>query len=234
MASNNSRGTVVLTGANGALGRASVKAFLETYPSYFLVLTVRNISAPDPNTTKLRAIVESFKSANVSIESLDLSSLLEVRAFADDIAERVTAKKIPPISAIVCNAHSWSLVETRQTRDGYEDTFHVTHLSHFILVLKLLNSLNKENGRILFIGSYKHDPARKNWMNPLGAAIPENIEELVKPPVDPKGQEFSRGFLRYANAKLAAVMFLHSLNRKLPQVRYRVLQRYLSLLGLMI
>jgi len=92
-------------------------------------------------------------------------------------------------------------------------------LSHYLLVLKLLRSMNKTNGRIVMLSSQAHDSEAKNAMNVLGAKIPANLEELVRPVPDKPGEEENRGFQRYATSKLANVMFMHSLNRKLLQVK---------------
>jgi WW domain-containing oxidoreductase len=212
------KGTIIITGANGALGLSSVEALLQNYPSHFAMLTVRDDSASDTNTTQLRDLVASFQSCQTSIEVLDLASLSSVRAFAQNVAERVSRKKIPAISAIVCNAFSWSLVDTKFSSDNYERTFQVSHLSHFVLVLMLLGSLDRTTGRIVLLGSDQHDSTKKNSLNPLGAKLPEDLDEIIKPTADKKGEEYSRGFQRYANSKLANVMFMHSLNRKLLQV----------------
>jgi WW domain-containing oxidoreductase len=213
-----SEGTVLITGANGSLAMSFVEYLLETYPSYHAILTVRDNSESDPNTKTLRKIVSQFPSSKVSIEGIDLSSLSYVRSFSEHITARVSAGKIPTISAIVCNASSWFLKSTNYSKDGYELGFQVSHLSHFLLVLNLLGSMNKESGRIVLLGSEAHDIKNKNSFNPLGAGIPQNLEEIAKPVADVKGEEWPRGFQWYANSKLANVMFMYSLDKKLQEV----------------
>lgn len=221
MAPNSLEGTVLITGANGSLALSFVEYLLENYPLYFAILTVRDNSESDLNTSKLRRIVSRFPSAKVSIEALDLASLSNVRSFADGIKSRVSVGEVPPISAIVCNAFSWSLTDTKYSKDGYELGFQVSHLSQFMLVMKLVGSVNKETGRIVLLGSEAHDPKTKNSFNPLGAEIPEDLEEIINPKEDKKGEEMSRGFQRYSNSKLANVMFMYSLNEKLQRVSPR-------------
>lgn len=70
----------------------------------------------------------------------------------------------------------------------------------------------------MLVSSLMHDAKNKNSMNPLGAKFPENLEEVVKPTVNKPGEEMARGFQRYSNGKLASVMFMESLNKKLLQV----------------
>ena len=212
------RGTVIITGANGSLGFWFVKNLLEKYPSHHAVLAVRDDSKKDRNTSKLRELVSRMKNANVTIEKVDLASLANVRSFADSIIERVSKGDLPPITSLVCNSFNWSLVGQRNSVDNYDLSFQVTHLSHFLLVLKLLESVDRENGRIVFLGSVAHDGEDLNAFMTIGARIPEDIEELVSPTPDTPGEEQGRGFQRYGSAKLATVMFMHMLNRKLLQV----------------
>lgn len=43
------------------------------------------------------------------------------------------------------------------SEDGYEMSFQVNYLSNFILILLLLQSMDKTNGRILIVGSWSHE-----------------------------------------------------------------------------
>jgi WW domain-containing oxidoreductase len=216
---NEVKGTILITGANGSLGYWFVWTLLRNYPSCFAILAVRDDGAQDPNTSRLRKLIAGFKDAKVSIEKVDLASLPGVRYFADSVSARISTGALPPISALVCNAFNWSLVGQQKSLDGYDLLFQVTHLSHFLLVLKLLGSVDKKSGRVVFLGSEAHDENNVNGFNKLGAVIPENLEELLRPPADEPGEGQPRGFQRYGNAKLATVMFMHMLNRKLLQVR---------------
>lgn len=213
-----SKGTIILTGANGSLGFWVAYNLLRSYPSYFAILTVRNDSPKDDNTSKLREMASTVKSAQFSIEAVDLASLSNVRLFANSVTKRISSGKLPPISAVICNAFNWSLDGQKNSLDGLDLCFQVSHLSHFLLVLKLLGSMDINTGRIVLIGSEAHDSKNTNAFNTLGAGLPENLEELVAPTADKPGKELARGFQRYANAKLATVMFMHMLNGKLLEV----------------
>jgi NAD(P)-dependent dehydrogenase (short-subunit alcohol dehydrogenase family) len=212
------QGTVIITGANGSLGSGFVKNLLKKYPGYFTILAVRNDSDDDPNTLELRRIVSGFSDANVSIEAVDLASFASVRSFADSINSRVANGTIPHISALVCNAFIWSLVDQKISGDGFELGFQTSHLSHFLLVLKLIGSMDKEAGRIVFLGSIQIMTPTTS-QNPLGAELPANLDELVTSPPDKKGEEQIRGFQRYVWSKMANTMCMEMLNRKLLVVR---------------
>ncbi|KAI9150375.1 Short-chain dehydrogenase iccH [Paramyrothecium foliicola] len=209
-------GTIILTGANGSLGVGYVRSLLNLYPDYTLVATVRNASAQkDANTAKLLEAISKKPCANVIVETLDLGVLSDVRAFADKISSQIAAGTLPPISAIVCNAFTWSLNGVKHTPDGNEATFQVSHLAHYLLVLKLLGSMHSTSGRIIMLGSTAHYPENPNPLSKLVAQIPENIDDLIKPPEDNPSDQHDRGFQRYGTAKLANVIFAYDLNRRL-------------------
>jgi NAD(P)-dependent dehydrogenase (short-subunit alcohol dehydrogenase family) len=211
-------GTVIITGANGSCASAFVYHILSHYPSLTLLATVRNASSSDPNTTHLNNLIStSPNSSQASIEALDLSSLTNVRTFAEKTAQRVESGEIPPIKAIVCNAFTMSLKEQIYTEDGFERTFQVNHLSHYLLVLKLLGSMS-QYGRVVMLGSNTHYTDRPHPLFNLRVGIPEDVEMLVKPKKDVIGKEYHHGFHRYGVSKLANIMFMHDLNAKLAKV----------------
>jgi NAD(P)-dependent dehydrogenase (short-subunit alcohol dehydrogenase family) len=212
-------GTVVITGANGSLALGFVEALLSRYPQHTLIATVRNNSPEkDLNTAELVKIISRYPNSKVSVEVLDLGELSSVRTFAQKLAGLVVSKKIPRITAIVCNAATLSLEAGQKfTSDGYEATFQVCHLSHYLLILMLLDSIDPTSGRIVILGSITHYPEKSNPVSSLGPCFPENLEELVKPTPDPLSLVHDRGFQRYGTAKLANVTFALDLNERLKR-----------------
>ncbi|KAJ5679757.1 hypothetical protein N7462_008001 [Penicillium macrosclerotiorum] len=212
-------GTVIITGANGSLALGFVKSFLSEYPQRTLVATVRNQSPEkDPNTANLLRLVNEYPEANFYLEALDLGSLAGVRSFAEKLSARIASKELPRILGIVCNASTWSLQSGQKfTLDNYEATFQVCHLSHYLLVLKLLSSMDTKSGRIVMLGSITHYPDKPNPLSSLGPCFPDDFEELVKPTLDPTNLVHDRGFQRYATAKLANVTFANDLNKRLQK-----------------
>ncbi|EXJ92418.1 hypothetical protein A1O3_00969 [Capronia epimyces CBS 606.96] len=210
-------GTVLITGANGTLGLEFVRALLDSYPEYTVVGTVRDPSPKsDPNTANLVRIVKEHPGAKVHIRSLDLGRLAEVRSFADQLSTQISRGELPPLSAIVCNAFVWSLVSgLKFTSDGFEATFQVTHLSHYLLVLKLLRSMDMTSGRVVMLGSITHYPEKANPMSAFRPEIPADIEGLARPKPDRPGEAHDRGQQRYGTGKLCNVTFMHDLNKRL-------------------
>ncbi|KAJ4410610.1 hypothetical protein N0V82_009201 [Gnomoniopsis sp. IMI 355080] len=213
--------TIIITGANGSLAIPTVDYLLKHAPASKLVLTVRNASDSDANTMTLREVISKHPKADTSIRELDLSHLSAVHDFARNIADEVTAGTLPRLSGIVGTAYYWNLSGPLQmTDDGYEKTFQVTYLSHFALIVRLLGSFRSEGGRIVLFTSDCDETGKNGWekIPPLIPNDPTQLELLVKPPTDdPSIDALGHGFHRYANAKLATVMFTHALNRRLKE-----------------
>jgi NAD(P)-dependent dehydrogenase (short-subunit alcohol dehydrogenase family) len=216
-------GTLIITGATGSVAIEAVQQLLAFHSSITIVGTVRNVTKipKSPYLLQLESIQQQHSENKLIIKSVDLNSLKEVRSFADDIASQVSAGQLPPISAIICNAFTWSLEKGQQfSSDHYESTFQVNHLAHYLLVLKLLPSVNEEFGRIVMLGSEVHDPKHSNPLSGMGALLPDNehLDELIRPGADSPGSEHDMGWRRYANSKLANVMFMQSLNQHFQKV----------------
>src|SRR4051794_5743852 len=124
--------TIIITGANGSLAIPTVDHLLQHSPDSTLVLTVRDASDSDANTSTLRSVVAKHPEAHVSIRELDLGHLAAVHDFAREIAAEIAKGSLPQLSAIVGTAYYWNLVGPLElTADGYEKTIQVSYLSHF-------------------------------------------------------------------------------------------------------
>ncbi|KAL8730887.1 MAG: hypothetical protein Q9166_003814 [cf. Caloplaca sp. 2 TL-2023] len=210
-------GTFIITGANGSLAIPAIESLLSTKPDCTLICTVRNASDTDANTEKLRTTLSHFTTPTTSIRELDLSSLPSVQEFAKTIAAEISNGKLPALSAIICNAYYWNLNKPVEfTSDGYEKTFQVSHLAHAALVLRLLGTFGPTGGRIVLFSSDTHWPG-KNGLEKYPPTIPEYLDDLVKPATDAPVDNTGRGFQRYANSKLAIVMWMYALNRALEK-----------------
>ena len=212
-------GTVLLTGANGSLAIPAVEYLLSTYPSFTLVLTVRDDSEQDRNTTALRQTVAKHSNASVSIRKLDLGSLKEAQSFCEVLHAEIKDGKLPRLAAIVCNAMIWKLSGgPAYSDDGFESTLAINHLAHFTIALRLLGAMDAQHGRIVFLGSQGHWPDKAGLSKGFPTRLPEDLEVLVHPPPDPKGEEMGRGFQRYGLSKLASLMVAYELNQRLKKV----------------
>lgn len=96
-------GTILLTGANGALGTAIVSRILQRpdLASNQTIYTVRKASS----APQLSKALSRAPSAHVhQTLDLDLGSLASVHKLAANVNEQVASGKIPPIRALILNA----------------------------------------------------------------------------------------------------------------------------------
>jgi NAD(P)-dependent dehydrogenase (short-subunit alcohol dehydrogenase family) len=93
----------------------------------------------------------------VQIETmaLDLGSLKSIRKFAHEVRSLG-----PPVHRLICNAGMQAGSSKSFTADGFEATFGVNHLGHFLLV-NLMIPLLSTSARVLVVASGVHDPAQK-------------------------------------------------------------------------
>jgi NAD(P)-dependent dehydrogenase (short-subunit alcohol dehydrogenase family) len=210
-------GTVICTGTNGGLGSAFVKAFASSPEGskYQAIYTVRN-----PSTAHyLNAILKHAPSNHQSeVLALNLSSLKDVRAAAENINARVASGELEPIRALVLNAaFQEANAETKKpksfTDEGFEMTFGVNYLANFVFVLLLLKSMDKEHGRVVLVSSWTHDSYDNRndsisiYKEKKYKAMFSNAEELSKGIAYEDGG-YKGGMRRYGASKLALVMFL--------------------------
>ena len=132
---------------------------------------------------------------------LDLASLESVRAFANACPAQ--------IDALVLNAGVQVHSLGARSADGYELTFAVNHLAHYLLARLLLPRIGA-GGRIIITSSGTHDPAEKT-----GVPAPHHAdaERLAQPETDPQqtGAGMTAGLRAYSSSKLANLMTARSL-----------------------
>jgi NAD(P)-dependent dehydrogenase (short-subunit alcohol dehydrogenase family) len=148
------KGTIVLTGANGTIGNAIVSRIMSSpeLSSYHGIYTVRNASSYVSPSQGANTTTHAYDAI-----SLELSSLDSVRAATATINARVAAGEIPPIRALILNAAYHEMDAMRFTGDGFTTTFMASYLSQWLLVLLLLQSMDREMGRIVVLGSNAHE-----------------------------------------------------------------------------
>lgn len=172
------KGTIVVTGANGTLGTGILQHIFkstELSSNYSGIYTVRKAATAShlKNTLNNAPDIHCYQTLD-----LDLGSIASVREAAENINNQVAKEEISPIRALILNAgyqeHTtlvsgllaccvqedcWTLVLTGKTmsKDNYDLSWQVNYLANLLLSLLLLQSMDKEKGRILIVGSWSHE-----------------------------------------------------------------------------
>ena len=183
--------TVVITGGNAGIGKESAIAIAAMGARVFF--TSRDA---ERGAEALAEVKERSGSAQVELLSLDLASLASIRSFAATLASATDR-----IDVLLNNA---GLLQTQRslTVDGFETTFGVNHLGHFLLtdlLGGLLSKTAKEFGgsRIVVVASDAHKFARNGI----------NFDDLERV------KKFS-GFGVYGESKLANILFANELAQR--------------------
>ncbi|KAK8061921.1 hypothetical protein PG994_008287 [Apiospora phragmitis] len=213
-----SKGSIVLTGANGSLGRGIVSGIVSSpeFATYHGIYTVRDASTATPLRDILQPQNGPQHSHKHDIMSLDLSDLASVREFAAKFNAAVAAGDIPPVRVLVLNAGWLEFTTQTWTADGFDMAFMANYLGHWLLILLLLQSMDRESGKIVVVGSLAHDPHAKQ--NNRGGHIPRQHRALVAKGTwsttkdDPS---WCAGFRRYGAAKMCEAMMIPELQRRL-------------------
>lgn len=200
---------VIITGGNAGLGYECAKA-ISLDSGWHVVLAVRSL---EKGERAAREISEETGNHNVEAMALDLASLTSVRSFGDKLAAR---GDLPPLRAVVCNAGLQVVSGTSYTEDGFETTFGVNHLGHFLLVNLLLKRMVVP-ARVVFVSSGTHDPKRRTGMP---APRYRGAKALAYPDryPDPKEEGDTPGMIgrrRYTASKLCNAMCAYELDRRL-------------------
>jgi light-dependent protochlorophyllide reductase len=198
--------TAIVTGANTGLGFECARALAETR-DWHVVVACRSAEKGRDAVKRLSA---QTRHQEIEAMTLDLASLESVRNFAGDYA----AETRPPLRAIVCNAATQLVTGRTYTPDGFETTFAVNHLAHFLLVNLMLARLAPP-ARIVVVSSGTHDPAQTTGMPP---PVYRRARFIAQPNEDPKPLGDERGTAgrrAYTTSKLCNVLFTYELDRRL-------------------
>ncbi len=207
--------TIVITGGNSGLGLETAK-ILATDKSNKLILGCRDLK-------KAQVEAEIIKTAtgnkNIYILPLDLSSFQSVKNFAVQLKQSTDK-----IDALVCNAGLQITKGTQVTKEGFEMTFGVNHLGHFLLTNLLLPAIDKMEGRIIIVSSGTHfnPPIWQSSMFGIPGAEYLGWKKQSAPDNYETYPESKRGYARYATSKLCELMFGYELNRKLTETKSKI------------
>ncbi len=180
--------TVIITGANSGIGLEAAVGLAAQHAN--VVLACRN---PDKGEAARVAIVRRAGAGTVAVMQLDLASLDSIRSFAKEALDR-----FPRIDVLLNNA---GIVSRRRevTVDGFEQTFGVNHLGHFLLTSLLCDRITSTAGaRIVTVASHAHKFARGGL----------DFDDL-------QSEHGYKAMRVYGKSKLANILFTRELARRI-------------------
>jgi NAD(P)-dependent dehydrogenase (short-subunit alcohol dehydrogenase family) len=179
----------IVTGATSGIGRATALALAQR--SAIVVLVCRNRQKGEDTARDLRAMTR-----NDAIDLLiaDLSSQQEIRALTDTFNNAY-----PRLHVLVNNAGAL-FPKRRESVDGIEMTLAVNHLAPFLLTNLILDKLKAAGrARIINVNSDAHEKGNVDFSDlQMRHRYPGSV-----------------GMRAYANAKLANLLTVYELARRL-------------------
>jgi retinol dehydrogenase-13 len=182
--------TVVITGANTGIGKETAVGLAEMGATVVLACRSRVKAAAAAHEVRTRS-----DNDDVHVVDLDLADLESVAACAQEILDNYER-----IDVLINNA-GLQLKQRTTTKQGFETTFGVNHLGHFLFTNLLLDRIRASApARIINLSSIGHNFARGGM------------------PWDDLQHDTTRYTANgaYCESKLANVLFTRELARRLP------------------
>lgn len=178
---------VVITGGNAGIGKEAAVGLAARGAD--VVITARNAAK---GQAALDEIKRRSGSGRVEVMALDLADFASIRAFAAELLARYDR-----LDVLLENA---GLVQSKRTTtaQGFETTFGVNHIGHFLLTDLLLDRLKASApSRVVIVASGAHKSVRRGL----------DFDDLQ--------MEGHYGLSVYSRTKLANVYFARELARRL-------------------
>jgi NAD(P)-dependent dehydrogenase (short-subunit alcohol dehydrogenase family) len=176
----------LITGSSSGIGKATASGLAALGAT--VVLACRDSGRGE---AARQEIIRESNNQSVSVGLVDLARLDSVRSFADDFRQKYSR-----LDALVNNA---GIYASRRivTADGFESTFAVNHLAHFLLTNLLLELMKASApSRIVNVSSEAQSRGHINFN-------------------DLQGERKYSGWKSYPQSKLANVLFTYELARRL-------------------
>jgi len=137
---------IVITGGNSGIGKEAAIALSKLDAT--VVITARNAGR---GADALSEIHRRSGRTNAQVMSLDLADFASIRTFAAELSDRFDRLDV------LLNNAGGILSERLETAQGFEMTFGVNHLGHFLLTELLLERLKASApSRVVNVSSFGH------------------------------------------------------------------------------
>jgi NAD(P)-dependent dehydrogenase (short-subunit alcohol dehydrogenase family) len=144
--------TTVITGSTSGIGQ--VTAIELAKKGHAIYMLVRNT---EKGEQVKQEIISKTGNKNIYVIKCDVSDLQSVRSAAEELKS-----KLFNINILINNAGS-AFLEKQISKDGFELTFALNHLGHFLLTNELMPLLEKGHARIINVSSEAHKNAKPNF-----------------------------------------------------------------------
>jgi NAD(P)-dependent dehydrogenase (short-subunit alcohol dehydrogenase family) len=182
--------TIIVTGGNSGIGQEAAAEL--TAMGATVVVAARHRAKGEAAVAEIKRRTERGTVELADLD-LDLASAASIRAFADGFL--ATHDRLD----VLLNNAGLTLRKRRETADGFEMTFGVNHLGHFLLTSLLRDRLvASAPARVVTVASDAHRYARRGL----------DFDDLM-------ATKRYRYFLQYARSKLANILFTRELARRL-------------------
>jgi NAD(P)-dependent dehydrogenase (short-subunit alcohol dehydrogenase family) len=184
---------VLITGATSGIGEATALELAGLGAE--VVITYRN---PTKFQATQQSILAVHPGAKVTGMQVDLEDLASVRKMAAAFQQKYSR-----LDVLINNAGA-IFTQRGTTKDGFERTFGLNHLAHFVLTLELMPLLKASApARIINVSSAAQSQGRLNFG-------------------DLMGEKSYSGFRAYCQSKLANVVFTYDLAQRLRDANITV------------
>lgn len=187
--------TAIITGASSGLGLETTKALVV---QGFKVLMVSR--GEEKLLDAANQIRQAHPEAEISEHVVDISNLDQVRNFAKSVGNNVD---------LLMNNAGLMGPDFSLSIDGIESQMATNHVGHFLLTSELMENLEKAQGRVVHLSSVAHRRGK----------FPELTPEVLQ---GSNKSSYAR-WQRYADTKLACLLFGRELDLRLKQSGSRVL-----------
>jgi NAD(P)-dependent dehydrogenase (short-subunit alcohol dehydrogenase family) len=180
--------TVIVTGGNAGIGLETAVALARAGAT--TVITARDRARGEAAVADIRS---RSNSERADVVVFDLASIASIRKGASNLLARCDR-----IDVLINNA-GLVLSDRRETADGFEATFGINYLGHFVLTLLLLDRIKQSApARIVNVASTAHKGARTGL----------DFDDL-------QSTRRYAGMQVYSKSKLANIYFTTELARRL-------------------